>query len=104
ASGSCAYGASWQPWSIAPARPARLISTPSARNLPPGLRFAAVETAVVTGAGRGIGREIARLVVARGYTVLVGDVNLAAAEETAALLGERAWAMELDVREPRAHR
>jgi len=63
-----------------------------------------VETAVVTGAGRGIGREIARLLVARGYFVLVGDVDPAAAEETAAQLGERAWAMELDVREPRAHR
>jgi NAD(P)-dependent dehydrogenase (short-subunit alcohol dehydrogenase family) len=63
-----------------------------------------VETAVVTGAGRGIGREIARSLVARGYSVLVGDVNLAAAEETAALLGDRAWAMELDVREPRAHK
>jgi NAD(P)-dependent dehydrogenase (short-subunit alcohol dehydrogenase family) len=62
-----------------------------------------VETAVVTGAGRGIGREIARRLAERGYSVLVGDLNLEAAEETAAMLGDRAWAMELDVREPRAH-
>jgi NAD(P)-dependent dehydrogenase (short-subunit alcohol dehydrogenase family) len=63
-----------------------------------------VETAVVTGAGRGIGREIARRLVARGYEVLATDVNLEGAEETAAELGDRAWAMALDARDPRAHR
>jgi short-subunit dehydrogenase len=63
-----------------------------------------VETAVVTGAGRGIGREIARRLVARGYQVLVTDVNLESVEETAAELGDRAWAMALDARDPRAHR
>jgi NAD(P)-dependent dehydrogenase (short-subunit alcohol dehydrogenase family) len=63
-----------------------------------------VETAVVTGAGRGIGREIARRLVARGYGVLVTDVTLQAAKETAELLGERVWPMALDVRDPEAHR
>jgi NAD(P)-dependent dehydrogenase (short-subunit alcohol dehydrogenase family) len=58
----------------------------------------------VTGAGRGIGREIARQLVGRGYAVLVTDVNLEAAQETAELLGERARAMALDVRSPDAHR
>jgi NAD(P)-dependent dehydrogenase (short-subunit alcohol dehydrogenase family) len=63
-----------------------------------------VETAVVTGAGRGIGREIARCLVVRGYDVLVTDINLEGAEETAALLGDRARPMALDARDPRAHR
>ena len=63
-----------------------------------------MDVAVVTGAGRGIGREMARLLVARGYGVLVTDVNLEAAAETAELLGERAWPMTLDVRDPEAHR
>ena len=57
------------------------------------IAFRAVDTAVVTGAGRGIGREIARLLAARGYAVLVTDVNEDAARETAELLGERAWPM-----------
>jgi len=36
--------------------------------------------------------------------VVVGDVNREAVEETAALLGDRASAIELDVREPLAHK
>jgi NAD(P)-dependent dehydrogenase (short-subunit alcohol dehydrogenase family) len=63
-----------------------------------------VDTVVVTGAGRGIGREIARCLVVRGYGVLVTDVTLEAAVETAELLGERAWPMALDVQDPEAHR
>lgn len=54
--------------------------------------------AVVTGAGRGLGREIAALLVSRGYTVLVTDVDLATAEVAAKELGERAFAMAVDVR------
>jgi NAD(P)-dependent dehydrogenase (short-subunit alcohol dehydrogenase family) len=63
-----------------------------------------METAVVTGAGRGMGREIARRLVLRGYDVLATDVSLEGAEETAELLGERVRAMALDVRDPEAHR
>jgi NAD(P)-dependent dehydrogenase (short-subunit alcohol dehydrogenase family) len=51
-----------------------------------------------------MGREIARLLVARGYEVLVTDVTPESAEETASLLGGRAWARTLDVRDPEAHR
>jgi NAD(P)-dependent dehydrogenase (short-subunit alcohol dehydrogenase family) len=61
-------------------------------------------TAVVTGAGRGIGREIARLLVARGLEVLVTDVDEATARETADLLGDRAWPLAFDVRDPDGHR
>lgn len=55
--------------------------------------------AVVTGAGRGLGRLIARLLVQRGHTVLVTDLDGAAARATAAELGERATARALDVRD-----
>jgi NAD(P)-dependent dehydrogenase (short-subunit alcohol dehydrogenase family) len=63
-----------------------------------------LETAVVTGAGRGFGREIARRLAGRGYAVLVTDIDPAAAEETASMLGEPAWAMAHDARDPAAHR
>ena len=55
--------------------------------------------AVVTGAGRGLGKEIARLLVARGHLVLVTDVDEASAQDTAAELGAGAVARALDVRD-----
>jgi NAD(P)-dependent dehydrogenase (short-subunit alcohol dehydrogenase family) len=55
--------------------------------------------AVVTGGGRGLGKEIARLLVERGHLVLVTDVDEAAATATAAELGERAVARVVDVRD-----
>ncbi len=63
-----------------------------------------METAVVTGAGRGFGLEIARLLAGRGYAVLITDVDSGAAEDAARELGEPAWAMALDARDPEAHR
>jgi len=43
------------------------------------------KVAVVTGAGSGIGRELARQLAARGARLALSDVNAAAAEETAKL-------------------
>ena len=60
--------------------------------------------AVVTGAGRGIGREIARELIGRGYQVLVTDIDPDSIASTASELGERAWSMGLDARDPEAHR
>jgi NAD(P)-dependent dehydrogenase (short-subunit alcohol dehydrogenase family) len=60
-------------------------------------------TAVVTGAARGMGREIAIRLARRGYDVLVTDVNEAGAQATADAIGERAWAMAQDVRDPASH-
>ncbi|WP_129307828.1 SDR family oxidoreductase [Streptomyces sp. L2] len=55
--------------------------------------------AVVTGAGRGLGRRIAALLVERGHRVLVTDVDGDAARATAAGLGpEVSWAA-VDVRD-----
>lgn len=61
-------------------------------------------TAVVTGGARGIGREVAIRLGRRGYDVLVTDLDEAGAQETAAAIGERAWSMRQDVRDPEAHR
>lgn len=58
--------------------------------------------AVVTGAGRGLGRQIAELLVKRGYQVLVTDLDEQAAKGAAAELGERAEAMVVDVRDEAA--
>ncbi len=57
-------------------------------------------TAVVTGAGRGIGRAIATRLAQDGFTVLATDIDGAAAEDTAATLrteGFAARAAPLDV-------
>jgi len=53
--------------------------------------------AVVTGAARGIGRTIASDLIARGYRVVIGDLDLAATRRTASELGDEATAVRLDV-------
>jgi len=60
--------------------------------------------AVVTGAGRGIGLEIARALAGAGARVALGDVDLAAvsaaADEIATTSGQQALGLELDVTKP----
>ena len=61
-------------------------------------------SALVTGAGRGLGLEIARRLIGRGYDVALTDVdegNVAAAAEE---LGEHAWWLPLDVADAEACR
>jgi short-subunit dehydrogenase len=59
-------------------------------------------TAVVTGAGRGLGRSIAERLARRGHHVVVTDIDAAAATATAAAIGGTALAQ--DVRDPDSHR
>lgn len=61
-------------------------------------------TAVVTGAGRGIGLEIARQLAAAGHRVLLTDVDGDAAQRAATEVGRGAWSARHDVRDPSAHR
>lgn len=55
--------------------------------------------AVVTGAGRGLGKQIAALLVECGYQVLVTDVDPATAQDTADELGGGTMALAVDVRD-----
>ena len=58
--------------------------------------------AVVTGAGRGLGRKIAERLARRGHRVVVTDVDAAAVETTAAIVD--GTPIVQDVRDPDSHR
>jgi NAD(P)-dependent dehydrogenase (short-subunit alcohol dehydrogenase family) len=62
-----------------------------------------MDSCVVTGAARGIGRGIAERMVARGYAVVVTDVDGEAARRTASEIGA-AVGLEQDVRDAAGHR
>lgn len=55
------------------------------------------KSAIVTGSARGIGRAFAEAYVREGATVAIADINLEAAERTAAEIGLAAYAVRLDV-------
>ena len=55
------------------------------------------KSALITGAARGIGRGFAERYIAEGATVAIADINLDAATQTAAELGDAAYAIKLDV-------
>jgi len=65
---------------------------------------AAMRTAVVTGAGSGLGRAIAAELAGRGYRVHATDVDAGAADRVAAELGGEARGSALDVRDEAACR
>ncbi|MDO5499954.1 MAG: 3-hydroxybutyrate dehydrogenase [Propionibacteriaceae bacterium] len=52
-------------------------------------------TALVTGAGSGIGAGIAHVLAARGAEVTVADINAEAAERVAGEIGGRTWIVDL---------
>ncbi|MEU7317097.1 SDR family oxidoreductase [Streptomyces sp. NPDC007083] len=57
-------------------------------------------TALVTGANKGIGKDIARLLAAEGFTVYVGSRDSARGKRAAAELGSGARPLVLDVTDP----
>jgi len=60
-------------------------------------RILAGQTAAITGAARGIGKATAQALLRQGMKVAIGDVDFAAAQETASQLGPSAVALALDV-------
>lgn len=71
----------------------------------PDLTSLAGKVAIVTGAGMGMGAATARLLAARGASVIVSDINLAAAQETADVIragGGTAHVVQCDVAEEAA--
>ncbi|WP_404925920.1 L-iditol 2-dehydrogenase [Mesorhizobium sp. ORM16] len=55
------------------------------------------KSALITGSARGIGKAFAEAYVGEGATVAIADINLEAAQKTAAEIGGKAYAVKLDV-------
>ena len=55
------------------------------------------KVALVTGANKGIGHQIAKDLAGHGFTVLVGSRDIANGEAAARDIGETAHALQLDV-------
>jgi len=55
------------------------------------------KSALITGAARGLGRGFAEAYVREGATVAIADINLDAAQATAAEIGDGAYAVQIDV-------
>lgn len=60
------------------------------------------QTAFITGGGSGIGRALARTLIARGARVCVADINFTAAQSVANECGAKAMAVSVDVRDAAA--
>ncbi|MER8630395.1 L-iditol 2-dehydrogenase [Mesorhizobium opportunistum] len=55
------------------------------------------KSALITGSARGIGRAFAEAYAREGAVVAIADINLEAAQKTAAEIGAKAYAVKLDV-------
>ena len=55
------------------------------------------KSALITGAARGLGRGFAEAYINEGATVAIADINFDSAQNTAAEIGDNAYAVQLDV-------
>ncbi len=66
-------------------------------NRPAGVGRLAGKITIVTGAAQGFGKGIAEELYKEGATVIIADMNLPLAESVAKEMGERAWALAVNV-------
>ena len=64
---------------------------------PAGQGRLAGKITIVTGAAQGFGKGIAEELYAEGATIIIADMNLPLAESVAKEMGERAWAIAVNV-------
>ena len=73
------------------------IAKENIHNRPAGTGRLAGKITIVTGAAQGFGKGIAEELYAEGATIIVADMNLPLAEQVAAEMGDRAWAIGVNV-------
>ena len=73
------------------------IAKENIHNRPAGTGRLAGKITIVTGAAQGFGKGIAEELYAEGATVIVADMNVPLAESVAKEMGERAWAVGVNV-------
>ena len=73
------------------------IAKQNIHNRPQGQGRLAGKITIVTGAAQGFGKGIAEELYAEGATIIVADMNVPLAETVAKEMGERAWAIGVNV-------
>ena len=73
------------------------IAKENIHNRPAGEGRLAGKITIVTGAAQGFGKGIAEELYKQGATIIIADMNVPLAEQVAAEMGERAWAIGVNV-------
>ena len=73
------------------------IAKQNIHNRPAGTGRLAGKITIVTGAAQGFGKGIAEELYKEGATIVIADMNLPLAETVAKEMGERAWAIAVNV-------
>ena len=73
------------------------IAKQNIHNRPAGQGRLAGKITIVTGAAQGFGKGIAEELYKEGATIIIADMNVPLAESVAAEMGERAWAIGVNV-------